>query len=150
MREFSRLIECFLDKLPSKCKKHFDVPNILWVLPTQHKNYADNTDREWFAQALQNAAKDREHNYILQLKQVWDQWDNSLFRQFDGRHTEVGLTTFWEAVDRTIRFCDASIDRKIAKKLEKTLISQRTYHNNQRSAIWNSNIRRRNQPEDFN
>ena len=40
----------------------------------------------------------------LEFKQVWDQEDQSNFR--NGRFTATGLCNFWRAFDRTIKFCD--------------------------------------------
>ena len=125
VREYTRLKEAFLEKLPKKSKKNEDYPYFLWILPTQHKNFADNAKRELFASCLTHAATNKENNFVLPLKQVWDQWDNSLFRSYDNRHSESGYTMYWEAVDRTIRFCDASIDRKRMKRMEKQIYAQR-------------------------
>ena len=136
IRETERLRECFLENLPSKAKKQDDMPYILWVISTQHKNYPDNARRKIFSTALINSTKGKENSITLQLKQIWDQWDNNLFASHNHCFTESGFYTFWEAVDRTIRFCDSTIERRRIKKIEKRIISQRSSHNTQRSQQW--------------
>ena len=48
----------------------------------------------------------------LKLVQVWDIYDKSLYLKAQNRITHEGKSTFWRAVDKTVRFCDTNILKK--------------------------------------
>ena len=102
VREVARLIECYVDVVPAKAMKRD--PMIIWVLPTQHKNYKNNWERHIFSKCLNSAAKGKKNMPVLELKQVWDEYDGNLFSKERNHFTDQGHRVFWQAVDRTVRF----------------------------------------------
>ena len=49
---------------------------------------------------------------VLELKKIWDPSDSTLVEM--NRITPQGLTYYWEAVDRTIQYCDTTTLKKQA------------------------------------
>ena len=111
MSEFRKIFETIKeDILPSKAKRN-DWPHFLWILPTTHKNYFNNWKREVFTQVIKRAARLQSNVFALELKQLWDFDDSSLFLYPERRYSPSGLTTLWSSLDRTIRFCNSIINK---------------------------------------
>ena len=47
----------------------------------------------------------------VDLVQVWDRKDASLYSKHDRRFTNQGKINLWRAIDKTIRFCDTNVVR---------------------------------------
>ena len=41
---------------------------------------------------------------LLELKQIWDEYDSNLYSKERRRLTDQGYQTFWQAVDRTVKY----------------------------------------------
>ena len=55
----------------------------------------------------------------LELKQIWDRTDRSLYLNPEMRLTNHGLGSIWLAIDKTIRFCSAVLNASEAKRAER-------------------------------
>ena len=112
VREASRLLESFMLNLPIKSKKNVN-PVLIWVLATQHKNYKNNWERHIFNKCITSAVKGKRNMLALELKQVWDEYDINLVLKDRARITDRGYQSYWNAVDKTIKF---AVEMQGAKK----------------------------------
>ena len=92
------------DNLPFKAKK-YEWPYFLWIEPTQHKLYSDRALRQFFAKSLNKVNIQYPETLVLSL-QGWDNNDESLFNEREKRYTNLGIKTFWTAVDQTLMYAD--------------------------------------------
>ena len=115
MSEFRKITEALIDLLPQKCKKE-DHPYILWIPATRHDSYKNDSKRMKFNNNLSAVGKLHANNFVLELKQIWDPTEKSLFSTAEGRMSAHGIHTFWKSFDRTVKFCTSIIDRVAAKK----------------------------------
>ena len=53
--------------------------------------------------------------YSLKLKTIRDTEDSSIFLSSEQRFTASGYCTYWEAVDKTIKYADTILMKKIQK-----------------------------------
>ena len=72
-----------------------------------------------FGRALENEAEYHALTYALALKKGWDFNDTSLFNKEDKKFTSDGYISYWNAVDKTIWFCDTLLMKKEMRKKEK-------------------------------
>ena len=113
MREYDRLIMSQKEFVHLRCKKP-NYPNFIWIEALLHDNFTkeDNVARALFNKAVNNAAMFHENTWSLQLKKLWDPQNNSLFTKEEYRYTADSLTTYWEAVDKTIKYADTILLKK--------------------------------------
>ena len=104
MNEFRKVITAFKEKLPGKAKRH-NWPHVLWATPVVHKNFPNKRVREIFSTALEKTALMHTNMSALRLKQVWDQEDHSLVTHDGHRVTNAGYKSYWQALDKTVKFC---------------------------------------------
>ena len=116
LSEFRKLIEIMLEMLPQKSKRD-EHPYVLWIMPTRHRDYKNDIQREKFNEKLMSISKLYHNNFTLELKQLWRKDESLLYNKNENKLTSYGLKTFWRSVDRTIKFCNSIIDRITAKKL---------------------------------
>ena len=114
MTEFKRAIATFKELLPKKCVKTA-YPHILWIQAPLHDNFNNNSHRSKFNRALEDAAQMHSNTSVLMLKKVWEPSDSNLFVSDSQRFTNKGFKCYWEAVDRTVRYCDLIILKKQEK-----------------------------------
>ena len=107
MKEFERLIAEFKQFLPSMCKRD-NIPHILWIQPSRNINYYNDESRYKLGKQLLEHANKYKNQSALELVQVWEFNNRSLYLTEQRRHTLQGKHLFWKAVDRTIRFCDGN------------------------------------------
>ena len=113
--EFKKILESTMDLVAPKSKKE-DNPYILWILATRHEKYPNDKKRGKFNDCLTSVGKLYSNNFTLDLKQLWDPKELSLYNPNEKKLTAYGLKTYWKSVDRTIKFCNSIIDRITAKK----------------------------------
>ena len=104
MKNITRAIEAKKEYCPIKAKIAGQ-PHILWIAPPENINFNNNEKRRKFARTLQKTAFSFENTSVLSFKQVWTYDDTTVFLKEPDRYTVVGKKKFWEAADRTIRFC---------------------------------------------
>ena len=122
MTEHSRAIATFKEHLSAKCMRQ-DYPHILWIQPPTHDNFSkiSNSLRSKFNYCLEEVVKMHDNVSTLMLKKVWDGKDNNLFLSSCNRFTTDGLKSYWEAVDRTVHYCDSiALKRSDKSKAQKT------------------------------
>ena len=114
MTEHERGISSFKENIPSKSRRE-GYPHILWIIPPFHDSFSDNQERHKFSKCIEDAAKVHSNVSALELKKVWDPKDDALYVRDQRRFTTEGLKKYWEAVDRTVRYCDSVILKKWGK-----------------------------------
>ena len=115
MNEIRKIFMTYDEYLPKKSKR---TVNVLWTLPTVHVYHTEDeaNRREVLIKCMTNITKLHPHNRALELKQLWDPEDTSLYLAEPARMTGYGLTMYWKALDRTIRFFDFIINKHEEKK----------------------------------
>ena len=115
MIEHERGISSFKENLPAKAKRE-GYPHILWILPPSHDNFHNNAMRYKFNKCVEDMAKYHTNVSCLELKKVWNAKDDGLYVKDQKRFTIQGYKNYWEAVDRTVRYCDSvSLKKKTTK-----------------------------------
>ena len=123
MTVYDRAISAFKENLLTKSSKSEGYPLILWIQPPMHEHFPNNSHRFRFNKSLEEVVKLHAATFTLPLKKVWDHKDISLFLSSQ-RFTPEGYKTYWEAVDRTVRYFDSVILKKLDKKKPKNLVGQ--------------------------
>ena len=109
MKQVNNLVNSFLGQnLPQKANK-YNWPNILWIEPTLHSRYQDNSLRIKFIRSLHIAVQNYNRMVVLPLRQHWNDHDDSLVSS--GRLNQNGYNTYCSAMDSTIRFADTKLMR---------------------------------------
>ena len=116
MTEYDRCVAAFKENLPACCIKSPGYPSFLWIQPPRHKNFKDNSQRYKFNRCLEDVVDLHPNMFTLALKKGWDSEDTTLFVD---RFTSSGLKSYWEAVDKTIRYFDSVVLKKNDKKQKK-------------------------------
>ena len=114
MREHNKIIEIYKEFLPKKAKRTH-LPHIVWIQLPLHNSFHNNDMHEKFNTSLITVAKMHDNVSVLVLKKVWDPQDTKLYVKEADRFTNKGLKTYWEAIDRMLKFCDTTILKRIAK-----------------------------------
>ena len=105
VKEINASIESFKGFLPNKAKKQ-RYPQLIWLQPSLHKNYYNTGLRKKFGTNMNNIVPIYSNNTVLRLKQFWDSENSNLVCTHRSRLSAQGHRTFWQAVDRTMRFAD--------------------------------------------
>ena len=114
MNEFDKLVSIQKDYLPTRAKRS-TYPQILWIEAPHHENFLNNLARQRFNTALETVAQFHENTTVLKLKKIWDEHDSTLFSRLENRYTADGLKSFWDAVDKTIKYADTILLKKVEK-----------------------------------
>ena len=112
MREHHRCVQTIKERLPMKCD-HPNWPYFLWISPSLHKNYYNYGRRLKFAKALDEIGTKHKKDYnvsVLKLRQVWDPEDGNLFLDAQKRFTSTGMSTYWAAADKTLKYFATKIN----------------------------------------
>ena len=118
MCQYDRVIATHKDFLPKKAKRK-DQPKFVWVQPPLHKYLKNNEDRKSFNEALNNTTSQRDNNFVVQLKKIWDEDDSSLVNDSNQTYTSIGLTAYWNAVDKAAKYADTLMFKKEEAKKSK-------------------------------
>ena len=123
MTEFECNISIFKENLPAKCLKS-DYPHILWIQAPLHDGFQNNQQRVKFNSCLEDVVKVHSNSSTLMLKKAWEPKNLNLFLEEQQCFTSEGYRTYWEAVDKTIHYCDSIMLKKHDKgknpKLDKS------------------------------
>ena len=115
MLEHNRIIAAHKENLPRKSRK-VGYPQIVWIEAPLRVNFSNNSARVKFNTALESMAKHHENVHTLKLKKGWDDQDNSLY-VYDAQHfTTLGLVNYWAAVDKTAKYVDTILLKKMSVK----------------------------------
>ena len=117
MSEFQKIISGYNDQMPSKAKKA-NYPHMIWIKAPLHNCFRPQTNnlRGKFNACLDKMGKLQLNTSVLELKKIWDPEDSALVLPGTDILTAKGCTTYWEAVDRTVKYCDTTTLRKEAAK----------------------------------
>ena len=116
MQQYTRIIESYNEYIPSKAKR---IPFFIWIEAPLHVNFKNNEWRKCFNEALRSTSALHENNAVLELKKIWDPDNTSLYLLREARFTSDGLRFYWEAVDKTVKFADTILMKKLASKKDK-------------------------------
>ena len=104
--EHTDIIDKYRGFFPSKVKKgRSDWPFVMWISPCIHNKMESeqHLKRRKFTRCLEKIAHgDRNITALRLLQHVWNQNDERLIN--DHTLSPLGLKTFWEAVDDSIKF----------------------------------------------
>ena len=64
---------------------------------------------------MREVGKMHDNTSVLELKKVWNSKDEALYSKEQQRFSVEGMCTYWLAMDRTLKFCDSTIMRRVAK-----------------------------------
>ena len=117
MGYYSRIIETYKEYLPNKSKRQ-DYPHIIWIEAPLHEAFHNNEERGKFNSCLLEMGKLHQNVSVLKLKKIWDPLDKMLYTTDQRRFTSEGYNKYWEAVDKTVKYCDTILLKKISKKKE--------------------------------
>ena len=84
-------------------------PHVLWILPSTNSEYLNNGQRSKFTDALMSVTALHANMTALSFGQAWNYNDRNIYLKSHRRFTAVGLSTFWEAFDKTVRYCHAKV-----------------------------------------
>ena len=100
-----RLIAEFKEKLPPKANRA-SWPKVIWITPVTHDDMrkSEKKRRRMFTEAMRQEIECQDNMVALDLKQIWDPADSTLYQGTTRRFTADGLKKYWIAVDRTIKF----------------------------------------------
>ena len=106
VNQAERTISTFKECLPKKAIRD-KYPHTIWIAPVEHVNFQDdNIDRQLFSKKLENEVKLHCDMSYLTFRQVWDRQDRKLCLPRSHKFSAEGLSTYWTAIDRTIKYCD--------------------------------------------
>ena len=88
----ARNVETFLEEVPQKAK--LKDPVIIWILPTLHRNYANNWEGNIFSRCLNTAGKGKKYMTLMDLRNSWDENDDNLVPKERKRISDKGLIIF--------------------------------------------------------
>ena len=108
LHEIRKLISAHNDALPKKAKRKV---NIIWILPAEHVAFSqlNAANRQLLRLCIKRVTAQFDANHALELRQMWDKTDASLYLRLEKRFTPAGLTRLWKSVDRAIWFADTLI-----------------------------------------
>ena len=73
MVEHNRILEAYLEYLPKRAiPPGGELPQIFWIAPPLHTNFANNSVRNKFTKALNTMAKFHSNVHVLELKKGWE------------------------------------------------------------------------------
>ena len=124
MTEFERGVSSFKENLPAKSKRE-GYPHFLWILAPIHDKFSNNSERYKFNKAVEDMAKFHVNTSCLELKKIWSIHDEDLYAEEQDRYTIDGYKRYWEAIDRTVRYCDSVVlknkERRNKSKTKSTM-----------------------------
>ena len=123
MKQHTKYVEIQKDFLPERSKRPL-LPQIIWIQAPLHDNFHNNNDRTKFNKILAEVAQLHPNTSALALKKVWDPSDTRLYVAHS-RFTSLGLTTYWAAIDKTIKFADTILLKKWLKQAENNYVRSR-------------------------
>ena len=113
MKDINKILNEFKEMLPDFSQRE-NWPTIIWIIPTLHRNYksTERYHRRVLADIIEKETKKHKNCLALRLKQVWDEDNTQFFDKYTDKFTADGLTAIWQAVDRTIKYCDVIMNKK--------------------------------------
>ena len=112
IKEITKLLKRFEFLLP-EYSRQLNWPKLVFIAPTLHRNYEQNNLklRQKFGVTLDECTAGKNNCWALRLLQIWDKNNLNLVRSDSNQITGEGISYFWRAVDRTLKFCDRKLAR---------------------------------------
>ena len=114
MSEHEDIIKGYKAELPARALKA-NYPQLIWIEAPYHKNFKNNESREIFNKIVSKTTHKCDFTTTLQLKKIWNEENRGLYLRDEDRYTSDGYTAYWQAVDRTVKFADTILFRKITR-----------------------------------
>ena len=124
MKEHNTIMDEFKDMIPDKAKKH-GWPFFLWVVPTLHEIYDNNSARDKFIRCLKMVENLHDNVISLELEQVWSSTDRSLFQPGTTKLSIAGYNALWKGIDKTIRYADINVLRHGNKRMKEIFLDKK-------------------------
>ena len=115
MTEYDHVIEAHKDNLQIKSKK-WNYPHMIWIMPPFHDNFRNSSQCIILEACMEAVAKFHSNTIALELKKVWNPHNMNLFAAESNRFTAAGYTAYWNAVNKTIKYGDTILQKKLTKK----------------------------------
>ena len=116
MNQYDRLVLTQKDHLPKKAKKAIDHPVFVWIQPLTHQDFTNNGLRRVFSDSLASCVTDHKNTFAVPLKKIWDHEDPSLYNKIDNKLTVQGYLSYWNAVNKTVKYVDTLLLKKATMK----------------------------------
>ena len=142
MTEFRKVISTQKERLPKKAQRQF-YPQFIWIQAPLNCQFDNNRERELFNQSLTNASKFQENVSVLELKKIWDRENTRLYVGEARRYTSEGLSTYWAAIDCTVRFMDTILFQKIEARATKKARMEKSHEEDPKRFKWESDSYKR-------
>ena len=114
INEYRKIIDTIKDYIAPNARKE-GYPYFIWINPSKHINYKNNSARKKFGSCLESSTKSYENNLALRLVQVWDPNDSNAYLGPEQRFSAGGILDFWEGVDKTVEYFETKrVDRTSA------------------------------------
>ena len=114
---FRELIQARSLQLPAKSKKY--TPFIYWVAAPTHTFFTKETNnlRVKFNLSLESVIRslENDHMRVMKIKDGWDTKNSHLV--INNRISEVGLTTYWAAIDASFKYNSSRREVFLARQL---------------------------------
>ena len=118
MIEYDRLIETQKEYLSYKSKKSSH-PILIWIEAPLHNEFDNNSEHLKFNKCLQEKSLFRRNMVSLHLKKVWDPSNKNYYLGHSQRFTTAGMDAYWTAIDRTIKYSDTILYKKVLQRNKK-------------------------------
>ena len=126
MSSMDNMIQKFIGTdLPNKANK-FNYPYFLWIEPTLHMNYDNNSLRMKFIKSLHTASLMHDRVIVLPLRQMWSDNSPNMFNTQQNLLSPAGLCTLWRGIDQAVRFADIKMLRKFWTLSQKSFSETQT------------------------
>ena len=136
LNQLRRAIESFLDYLQQKCKREGGWPKLLFICPSLHRNYRNNSLRKKFIRVLEDQCSITYRCTAMRLRTGWDYDDSSIFLEPQQRFSTEGIATFWHAADKIIEEYNLMLFDSVDNPNEPTVKRYDTNHRNE--FLWQS------------
>ena len=130
MKQYTRIMLEYRNTLPLRSKQ-LTATQVVWIEAPYHVSFRNNELRKLFNQSLSDVARYHECMSVFQLKKIWDQEDSNFYMGDADRFTAEGLHAYWAAVDKTIKFCDTTVMKRLCKAELKNSKDKTIKDNNQ-------------------
>ena len=118
MTDFRKLVTKQKEFLDKKSKRPL-YPQFVWLEAPLNVNFSNNARRKKYNDRLHAVSKFHENVTILEMKKIWDPDCTRLYVGENDRYTCEGYSTYWAAVDCTMKFMDTIYFKKIENKSSK-------------------------------
>ena len=110
---FEKMLSTRLEQLPIKAKKV--TPYWYWVCAPTHTCFSKSKNqlRVKFNLSLESVIRSKDQMRVIRLKEMWNSRDSKLI--INNRITEMGLTTYWSAIDASFKYNVMRRESYIAK-----------------------------------